>query len=231
MRSALGLLLVSFAAAAAADAPTPAPPASPAASAATPATPAVVTPSAAPAKPDLAPPAPVPAERSEATPRIRISSPAFTTQISEPPAIPDEAAASAELLAWRDHLAGKKDRRIERGAEIGGLAAIGVRLGSRAQARSIEGATDELLRSLESWNDEGALVIAVVPGSPAERAGIQPGDVIVQFGGIWVDSTNLMIRIASRSEVEREQDVWVLRGGEIERLWLTPIDRRDLETR
>ena len=224
MRLAHGLLLISFAASAAAAPDSVPAPAAPAPVAA----PSALTPPAPPAKPDLAPPAPVPAERA-APPRIRISSDVFTTQITEPPAIADEASASAELLAWRDHLEGKKERRIERGAEIGGLAAIGVRLGNKAQSSAIEGATDELRRSLEAWNDEGALAIAVVPGSPAERAGIQPGDVIVQFAGIWIDSSSLLVRVASRAQVEREADVWILRNGEIERLWLTPIDRRDLE--
>jgi hypothetical protein len=188
-----------------------------------------------PPQPSLLPPAPVPVERAKEAPkddepaRIRISPQAFTTLISEPPLVDDESGASAELLQWRDHLEGKKERRIERGAEVGGLAAIGVRLGGRGQAGAIAGATDELLRSLESWNDEGALVISVIPGSPAERAGLVPGDVIVQYAGIWIDSSNLLVRVASRAVVDREQDVWVWRDGAIERLWLTPIDRRDLE--
>lgn len=234
MRSALGLLLVSLAASLAVSAAAETPAAS------RPASPQGVAPVPGPAaKPDVAPPAPVPVERAPVPPaRLKLppAPPAhaaqpFSTMISRPPVIADEKAASAELLAWRDHLEGKQERRIERGTEIGGLAAMGVRLGGRSQISSIVDASEELLASLESWNEEGALVVSVVPGSPAEIAGLVPGDVIVQFGGIWIDSMNLLIRIASRSMVGQEQDVWVLRNGEIERLWLTPVDRRDLESR
>lgn len=222
MRPVLGLLLVSFAASvAAAPAAPPAPPA-PA---------AVPAPPAAAPKPDIAPPAPVPVERAPvATPPVhmRLPSQVFAPLISEPPVIEDESAVSAETIEWRDWLVAKQDRRIERGDEIGGLAAIGVRLGSRAQAGSIEGLTDEQAAALSAWNDDGALVISVMPGSPAERGGLMPGDVIVQFAGIWVDSTSLFVRLASRSAIGKEHELLVLRNGQVEPMYVTPMDRREL---
>lgn len=35
----------------------------------------------------------------------------------------------------------------------------------------------------ESWGDSHAVVVEVIPGSPADRAGIRPGDVILQIEG------------------------------------------------
>jgi len=49
---------------------------------------------------------------------------------------------------------------------------------------------------------EGVSVVHRVPGSPAERAGIQTGDVIVQIDGIDVDPANLDAAIARMRGVE-----------------------------
>ena len=42
--------------------------------------------------------------------------------------------------------------------------------------------------------DEGALVISVAPGGPAERAGIEPDDVIVRLDDLPVTSTSRLVR-------------------------------------
>ena len=42
--------------------------------------------------------------------------------------------------------------------------------------------------------DEGALVISVAPGGPAERAGIEEDDVIVRLDGMQVTSTSRLVR-------------------------------------
>lgn len=42
--------------------------------------------------------------------------------------------------------------------------------------------------------DEGALVISVAPGGPAERAGIEEDDVIVRLDGMPVTSTSRLVR-------------------------------------
>ncbi len=145
-------------------------------------------------------------------------------RLSQVPVVADEAATSTEFLAWRDYLREKFDRRMPRNEEIGGRAALGVRLGSPGQLDE-EVVPAAVLQSLSTWNQEGALVTSIVPGSPAEQAGMLAGDVVVQFAGIWVDSSALLVRLASRAQVDREVEVWVLRGGEIERLFVTPADR------
>jgi regulator of sigma E protease len=77
--------------------------------------------------------------------------------------------------------------------------------------------------------DRPAVVGAVQAGSPAERAGIRPGDLITQFGtaeiGTW---EHLDMAVAARPE--REVDVVVVRNGREERLKVRP-DLTELRTR
>jgi regulator of sigma E protease len=66
-----------------------------------------------------------------------------------------------------------------------------------------------------------AVVGLVQPGSPAERAGIRPGDVIVRIGSLDIDTWE-ELEIAISSRAEREVDVTVMREGREERLAVRP---------
>ena len=77
--------------------------------------------------------------------------------------------------------------------------------------------------------DQPASVGLVQPGSPAERAGIRPGDTITQFGTAEITTwEHLEMAVAARPE--REVDVVVLRNGREERLKVRP-DLTKLTTR
>jgi regulator of sigma E protease len=77
--------------------------------------------------------------------------------------------------------------------------------------------------------DQPATIGAVQPGSPAEKAGIQPGDVITQFGSAEITTwEHLEMAVAGRPE--REVDVVLIRGGREERLKVRP-DLREVKTR
>ena len=80
-----------------------------------------------------------------------------------------------------------------------------------------------------AYLDRPAAVGKVRPGSPAERAGIQPGDVITQFGTADVRTwEHLDMAVAARPE--REVDVVVIRNGSEQRLKVRP-DLTELRTR
>ena len=80
-----------------------------------------------------------------------------------------------------------------------------------------------------AYLDQPAVVGAVQPGSPAEKAGIIPGDVITQFGTADVNTwEHLDMAVAARPE--REVDVVVLRNGSEVRLKVRP-DLTELRTR
>jgi len=64
----------------------------------------------------------------------------------------------------------------------------------------------------------GALVASVVPGSPAERAGLQPGDVIIGFAGTEVTSPKALTRQAATVKPGTETEIEIWRDGEYKTL-------------
>jgi membrane-associated protease RseP (regulator of RpoE activity) len=75
------------------------------------------------------------------------------------------------------------------------------------------------------WVGSGARVDAVDPNSPAERAGMRPGDLIVGVDGRPVDSsTNVLPFVAQSSG--RPMTVDIKRGGTIVRLRARPQNGR-----
>jgi serine protease Do len=78
---------------------------------------------------------------------------------------------------------------------------------------SIQPLDNDIARSLGLENARGALVANVVPDSPAARAGILQGDVILQFDGHEItDSRDLTQRVGA-SAINRNSRVEVLRAG------------------
>ncbi len=60
---------------------------------------------------------------------------------------------------------------------------------------------------------QGALVAEVTPDSPAERAGIQQGDVILKFGGKRVIEVRDLPRLVAETPVGTETDMVIQRNG------------------
>ena len=60
----------------------------------------------------------------------------------------------------------------------------------------------------------GALVASVTPTGPAEDAGIQAGDVILQFNGQEITQMRSLPRIVAETDVGREVDVLIWRRGD-----------------
>ena len=80
-----------------------------------------------------------------------------------------------------------------------------------------------------AYLDQPAIVGAVQPGSPAEKAGLQPGDQITRFGSADVRNwEHLEMAVASRPETE--VDVTVVRGGGEQQLKIRP-DLTEIRTR
>ncbi len=65
-----------------------------------------------------------------------------------------------------------------------------------------------------SGADRGALVFRVLPETPAMRAGLEAGDVIVAFDGSSVESHRQLPVIVANTPSNREVEVEVLRKGE-----------------
>ena len=78
-------------------------------------------------------------------------------------------------------------------------------LGVRIQEVTKEIADVENLK-----NTEGALIASVGAKSPAEKAGLKPGDIILKFDGKKIDSMRALPKLVSRTEVGKsvELEIW-----------------------
>lgn len=76
---------------------------------------------------------------------------------------------------------------------------------------SIQRVTPEIAQALGLEEGRGALVANVMQGSPAEKAGIQTGDVIVEFNGQKITDSNELPIIVARTGVGENAKVTVLR--------------------
>jgi serine protease Do len=93
---------------------------------------------------------------------------------------------------------------IERGRVIRGWLGV-----------SIQSITPELAQQFQLKKDFGTLVANVVENSPAEKAGLMRGDVIIEFGGKEVNEPYHLRNIVASTLPGEEIDVKVIRDGEI----------------
>jgi serine protease Do len=76
----------------------------------------------------------------------------------------------------------------------------------------IQEVTRELAESFGMDNPQGALVAKVLDDSPAEEAGLQVGDVIVEFNGKKVMRSASLPPLVGRSAVGKNADVTIIRN-------------------
>ena len=94
---------------------------------------------------------------------------------------------------------------------------------------NIQSITPELAEALGVENREGALVADVTPGSPADKGGIQRGDVIVSYDGKDVKSHQVLPAMVAATPVDNKVTVTVLRDGK-ERQLSVKIGKLSSET-
>ena len=78
----------------------------------------------------------------------------------------------------------------------------------------IQDVTRELADSFGMPHPRGALIAKVLPASPAEKAGLQVGDIILKFNGEAVYDSKTLPPLVGASRVDRPADVELLRDGE-----------------
>jgi serine protease Do len=82
----------------------------------------------------------------------------------------------------------------------------------------IQRITPELSESFGLESEEGALVSKVLPDGPADEAGIERGDVIIEFDSQKIQDWNDLPRAVAETPVGKKVTVVVLRDGERETL-------------
>jgi peptidase M28-like protein/PDZ domain-containing protein/PA domain-containing protein len=75
-------------------------------------------------------------------------------------------------------------------------------------------------------SEAGVKVSSVRAGSPAEKAGLQAGDVLVEFGGVTIKTLEDMTFALRSRRAGDEVDVVVMRGGQEHRVRATLEERR-----
>lgn len=78
---------------------------------------------------------------------------------------------------------------------------------------SIQPVTPELAKALNLPKEEGALVAQVLPDSPAAKAGLKAGDVIVEYDGHAVAKAGDLPRLVAATAIGQSATVKVLRDG------------------
>lgn len=83
-----------------------------------------------------------------------------------------------------------------------------------------------IARHYDLQHASGALVLAAEPGSPAAKAGLQEGDVIVAIGGESVEGVDVLHRLLSEERIGVEARLTVLRGAKRLEFKVVPQTRK-----
>ncbi|RYE06128.1 MAG: Do family serine endopeptidase [Rickettsiaceae bacterium] len=78
---------------------------------------------------------------------------------------------------------------------------------------SIQEMTNEISEGLNLKGTTGALVGGVIPGGAGDKAGIKPGDLIIEFGGREVKNHRKLEVLVAESPVGKEAKIKIIRAG------------------
>jgi S1-C subfamily serine protease len=81
-------------------------------------------------------------------------------------------------------------------------------------------------RTVEPPREAGVEVVEVVAGSPADRAGLRPEDLILDVDGIPVSSARDLQRLMGQELIGRPLEIRVVREGRLLSLSATPVELR-----
>jgi serine protease Do len=88
--------------------------------------------------------------------------------------------------------------------------------------------TSETAKAFGLPNNNGALISGVNPNGPADKAGIQPGDVVVEFAGRPVKDSDSLVAMVVTTKPGTSVPITVFRNNQRKSLNVT-IDELDLE--
>ena len=92
---------------------------------------------------------------------------------------------------------------------------------------TVQDVTRDMAENLKLKEIRGALVGDVLKGEPAEKAGIQTGDIIIAVDGRNIQDTPELLRIVAAIPVGKKVVVVVLRNGKEQRFEVTVGERRE----
>lgn len=78
----------------------------------------------------------------------------------------------------------------------------------------IQDVTRELADSFGMKHPKGALIARVLPDSPAEKAGLVAGDIILEYNGEQLHNSTMLPPLVGSSRIDRDAVVLILRNGQ-----------------
>ncbi|WP_188568182.1 DegQ family serine endoprotease [Undibacterium terreum] len=85
----------------------------------------------------------------------------------------------------------------------------------------IQSVSKEIAESIGLKTPQGAFIAAVEPGAPAEKAGLQGGDVILKFNGVAIDKSIDLSRLVGGTKPGTKASVSIWRNGAIREMSVT----------
>jgi serine protease Do len=92
---------------------------------------------------------------------------------------------------------------------------------------SVQDVTEDIAKSLKLSQRGGALISEVFKGDPADRAGIRPGDVIIEINGTGIKDTHALLILIASFHVGDRVTVKILRDGQEKVYEVTVAERKD----
>ena len=79
----------------------------------------------------------------------------------------------------------------------------------------IQEVTKEIAEAVELKNPEGALVASVGEKSPADKAGVKAGDIILKFDGKKIDTMRTLPKVVANTEVGKNVEIQIWRNKKL----------------
>jgi S1-C subfamily serine protease len=86
---------------------------------------------------------------------------------------------------------------------------------------SIQPVTDEIAKSFGLSRAQGALISDIMAGSPAEKAGLKQGDIIIRFAGKEIRDARQLQLVVADTPVGQKAEVEIFRDGRAQKLSVT----------
>ncbi len=88
----------------------------------------------------------------------------------------------------------------------------------------------EVVESTKIGQDRGVMVLRVEPGSPAKKAGIAFGDIIVRFNDKRVTDVSDLPRLLTEDVIDKKIKIGLLRGEKLVELTISPTSAQSEES-
>jgi serine protease Do len=92
---------------------------------------------------------------------------------------------------------------------------------------SVQDVTEDIAQNLSLKESKGALVGDVVPGDPADRAGIRAGDILYEMDGKKIEDSHDLLRHVASLPIGKEIAVKAFRDGEFKSFKVMISERKD----